>query len=61
MAADLTDTIRITVAQLNSVVGDIDGNLKKARAARAKAAAAGADLSFFPSCSLPAIRRRTWC
>ncbi len=44
MAANLTDTIRITVAQLNSVVGDIDGNLKKAREARAKAAAAGADL-----------------
>jgi len=44
MAADLTDTIRITVAQLDSVVGDIDGNLNKAREARAQAAAAGADL-----------------
>ena len=44
MAADLTDTIRITVAQLDSVVGDIDGNLKRAREARVKAAAAGADL-----------------
>jgi len=44
MAADLTDTIRITVAQLDSVVGDIDGNLNKAREARAKAAAADADL-----------------
>ncbi len=44
MATDLTDTIRIAVAQLNSVVGDIDGNLNKARAARAQAAAAGADL-----------------
>jgi NAD+ synthase len=44
MAADLTDTIRIAVAQLDSVVGDVDGNLKKAREARAKAADAGADL-----------------
>ncbi|MEJ0098126.1 MAG: NAD+ synthase [Bauldia sp.] len=44
MAATLTDTIRIAVAQLDSVVGDIDGNLKKARAARAEAATAGADL-----------------
>ncbi|MCB1494480.1 MAG: NAD+ synthase [Bauldia sp.] len=47
MAANLTDTIRITVAQLDSVVGDIDGNLAKARAARQAAAAAGADLVAF--------------
>ena len=44
MAALLTDTIKIAVAQLDSVVGDIDGNLKKARGARAEAADAGADL-----------------
>ncbi len=44
MAATLTDTIKFAVAQLDSIVGDIDGNLKKAREARAKAAAAGADL-----------------
>jgi NAD+ synthase len=44
MAAILTDTIKIAVAQLDSIVGDIDGNLAKARAARAEAAAAGADL-----------------
>jgi NAD+ synthase len=47
MPALLTDTIRIAVAQLDSVVGDIDGNLKKARAARAEAKAAGADLVVF--------------
>jgi len=47
MAANLTDTIRITVAQLDSVVGDIDGNLAKARAARQTATAAGADLVAF--------------
>jgi NAD+ synthase len=44
MAAYLTDTIRIAVAQLDSIVGDIDGNLARARAARAGAAEAGADL-----------------
>ncbi|MCP4381094.1 MAG: NAD+ synthase, partial [Hyphomicrobiales bacterium] len=47
MAADLTDTIRIAVAQVNSIVGDIDGNLAKARDARATAAAGGADLVVF--------------
>ena len=44
MAVDLTDTLRLAAAQLNVVVGDIDGNVRKARAARAQAAAAGADL-----------------
>ena len=44
MASPITDTIRFAVAQLNPTVGDIDGNLKKARAARAEAASAGADL-----------------
>ena len=44
MAALLTDTLRIAVAQLDSIVGDIDGNLKKARQARVLAAAGGADL-----------------
>mgnify|MGYP001247316039 FL=1 len=44
MASLITDTIRFAVAQLNPTVGDIDGNLKKARAARAEAKAAGADL-----------------
>ncbi len=48
MAKDLTDTIRFAVAQLDSIVGDIDGNLRKARDARAKAAAAGADLLVLP-------------
>ncbi|WP_421724140.1 NAD+ synthase [Bauldia sp.] len=47
MAADLTDTIRIAVAQLDSVVGDIDGNLEAARRARASAAADGAHLVVF--------------
>src|SRR6476660_4134352 len=38
------DSFKLALAQLNPVVGDIDGNLKKARAARAEAAAKGADL-----------------
>lgn len=44
MTAKLTDTIRIAIAQLNSVVGDIEGNLAQARKARAAAAADNADL-----------------
>src|SRR5579871_3315266 len=38
------DQFTITIAQLNPTVGDIPGNAAKARAARAQAAAAGADL-----------------
>src|SRR5713101_4330174 len=38
------DRLAITIAQLNPIVGDIAGNADKARGARAKAAAAGADL-----------------
>ncbi len=41
------DTIRIAVAQLNPIVGDIAGNLAKAREARADAARHGADLVLF--------------
>jgi NAD+ synthase len=44
MPALISDTLRIAVAQLDSIVGDIDGNLAKARAARAEAAAQGAHL-----------------
>ena len=44
MPASITDTLRIAVAQLNPTVGDIEGNLKLARAARADAAGRGADL-----------------
>ena len=41
-------TLRIASAQLNPTVGDISGNLEQARAARAEAAANGADLVVFP-------------
>jgi NAD+ synthase len=42
------DRLAITVAQLNPVVGDVSGNLERARSARAQAARDGADLIAFP-------------
>jgi len=47
MAAS-ADSFGITLAQLNPVVGDIAGNAAKVRAARAQAAADGADLLLLP-------------
>src|SRR6516164_4585691 len=47
MADAIEDSFTLALAQLNPVVGDIDGNLRKARAARADAAASGADLVAF--------------
>jgi NAD+ synthase len=41
------DSFRLALAQLNPVVGDLDGNVKKARAARTEAATKGADLIAF--------------
>lgn len=38
----------VTLAQVNSTMGDIEGNAAKARAARVQAAADGADLVLFP-------------
>ena len=43
-AKKISDVLRIAVAQCNPVVGDVAGNLAKARAARADAAGQGADL-----------------
>ncbi len=40
-------TLKIALAQLNPIVGDITGNLTKARDGRRKAAAVGADLIVF--------------
>jgi NAD+ synthase len=40
--------LRITLAQLNPTVGDVEGNAAKARAARLRAAADGADLVVLP-------------
>ena len=41
-------TFKITLAQLNPTVGDVTGNAAKARAARDKAKADGADLLVLP-------------
>jgi NAD+ synthase len=43
----IPDTLRIAVAQLNPTVGDIAGNLAKAREARADAARQGADIVLY--------------
>ncbi|MFC0220768.1 NAD+ synthase [Pseudochelatococcus lubricantis] len=45
---DLRSSLRIALAQLDPVVGDVAGNLARARAARAQARAAGADVVLFP-------------
>jgi NAD+ synthase len=42
------DKLAIAVAQLNPIVGDVAGNLQRARAARAQAARDGADVIAFP-------------
>ena len=44
----MTDTFRITLAQLNPVLGDIAGNCARARAAWETGRAAGADLVMLP-------------
>ena len=44
----MTDTLKVGLAQLNPKVGDVAGNLAKVRAARAEAAAQGADLVLCP-------------
>jgi len=43
----MTDHLRLALAQLNPTVGDLTGNAERARAARAQAAEAGADLVCF--------------
>ena len=48
MNARPADRLAIAIAQINPIVGDIAGNADKARAARATAAAAGADLVVLP-------------
>jgi NAD+ synthase len=47
MAHAITDSMKIALAQLNPVVGDLAGNAARLRAARAEAAAMGADLVVF--------------
>ncbi|MEG6510005.1 NAD+ synthase [Methyloligella sp. 2.7D] len=47
MVQPVTDTFNLALVQANPVLGDIAGNLAKAREARAKAAQEGADLLLF--------------
>jgi NAD+ synthase len=44
----VSDRLAIAVAQLNPIVGDVTGNLDRARMARAQAAGDGADVVAFP-------------
>ena len=46
-------TIRIALAQINTVVGDFDGNLKRIREEIARAESLGAELVAFPEQTLP--------
>ncbi len=48
----MVDTLSITLAQLNQSVGDMAGNASAMLAARARAAASGADLVVFPEMQL---------
>jgi NAD+ synthase len=41
------DSFKLALAQVNPVVGDIDGNLRKARTARTEVAAKSANLIAF--------------
>ncbi|WP_112663313.1 NAD+ synthase [Microvirga flavescens] len=43
----LKNSLRIALAQLNPIVGDVEGNEAKARAARAEAARLGADIVMY--------------
>jgi NAD+ synthase len=47
MTKSAPEILRIAIAQLNPIVGDVAGNLAKAREARADAARHGADLVLF--------------
>ena len=44
----MTDTLKLTLAQLNPTVGDFAGNIAKAVEAHAEAARVGADMVLFP-------------
>ena len=46
--SDMPDRFRLTLAQLNATVGDIEGNAAKARDAWSEAKAAGADMLALP-------------
>ena len=51
--------MRLALAQINTTVGDLDGNRARILARLEEAKAAGADLVLFPSSPSPATRPRT--
>ncbi|MHA7826626.1 MAG: nitrilase-related carbon-nitrogen hydrolase, partial [Roseovarius sp.] len=44
----MADRFRVTLAQWNPIMGDLEGNAARARAAWSEGAAAGADLVALP-------------
>jgi NAD+ synthase len=49
----MTATLTMALAQINPTVGDVEGNARKIRDARARAARLGADIVITPELSLP--------
>ena len=52
-------TVRIAAAQINSTVGDLEGNCAKITEFVERARAAKVDIVAFPELALTGIRRRT--
>ena len=55
----MADRFRLTIAQLNPIMGDLAGNAAQAKDAWEQAKAAGATWWRCPRCSSPATTRRT--
>ncbi len=53
-------TLNIALAQLNFLVGDIEGNGERILKTMAEQQAAGADLVMFSELALSGIHRKTW-
>ena len=48
--------VRVAACQVNTVVGDLDGNVEKILVALADAESAGADLAVFPELAVTGLR-----
>ena len=59
--AERVARIRLGLAQLNTVVGDLDGNVERILAAYDELEAAGCDLAVFPELAITGTHPRTWC
>ena len=53
--------MRVALCQLNTVVGDLDGNVERLAAAYDQAEADGCDLAVFGELAISATRPRTSC